>query len=261
MENEVKENTESKKEQVLNTNQITTSPKTPFLTMPMAIVLAGLLIGGGLYFSSIQKAKIAANAQNNQGGQQQGDLESINKVTKDDHIRGNLNAAVTIVTYSDAECPFCKVFHNTMSQIMAEHEAKGDVAWVYRHFPIDSLHPNARKEAESMECANEQGGNDAFWKYTDKLYEITPSNNRLDLKELPKIAAMVGLDVAKFNECLVSGKYLEHIARDEANAKETGGQGTPWSVVIGKNGKKYPLSGAQSVSSVNQLINLAANSK
>ncbi len=261
MENEVKENTENKKEQVLNTNQTTISPKTPFFTMPMAIVLAGLLISGGLYFSSIQKAKIAANVQNNQAGGQQGNLESINKVTKDDHIRGSKDAEVIIVEYSDTGCYYCKKFHNTMKQIMAEHEAKGDVAWVYRHFPIDSLHPTARHEAEALECANEQGGNEVFWKYTDKLYEITNSNNTLEASELSNIAAIIGLDVNAFNICLASGKYLKKIAEDEANAKETGGRGTPWSIVVAKSGKKYPLSGAMSVDAVNQLINLAANSK
>jgi protein-disulfide isomerase len=105
----------------------------------------------------------------------------IRPVTEADHILGNPNAKIIIVEYSDLECPFCKQFHNTMHQIISNNP---DVAWVYRHYPIPQLHPKAFHEAEATECAWEQGGNDAFWKYTDTIYKITPSNNGLDEKEL-----------------------------------------------------------------------------
>ena len=94
-----------------------------------------------------------------------------------DHIWGNPNAKIIIVEYSDLECPFCKVFHQTLHQVV---EKNAEVAWVYRHYPILGLHPKAFREAEATECAFEQGGNDMFWKYTDKLFEVTPSNNGLD---------------------------------------------------------------------------------
>ncbi|MEK7118005.1 MAG: thioredoxin domain-containing protein [Patescibacteria group bacterium] len=111
----------------------------------------------------------------------------------EDHVLGNTNADVLMVEYSDPECPFCKRFHETMHQVVDHYGKNGNVAWVYRHYPIDQLHSKARKEAEAMECASEQGGNDAFWKYADKLFEVTPSNNGLDAAQLPVIAAMVGL--------------------------------------------------------------------
>jgi protein-disulfide isomerase len=135
------------------------------------------------------------------------------------------------------------------------------VAWVYRNFPLDQLHPKARKEAEALECANELGGNDKFWEYTDRLYEITPANNGLEESELPKIAQYVGLDVQKFNSCLSSGKYAKKVEDDVKNATETGGNGTPWSIVITKDGKKYPLSGAQPYASVKQMIEGILNQK
>jgi protein-disulfide isomerase len=103
-------------------------------------------------------------------------------VSPDDHIVGNINAKIIIVEYSDLECPFCKVFHNTMHQVVEANN--GDVAWVYRHFPIPQLHPKAFRQAEATECAWEQGGNEAFWKYTDRIFEITPSNNGLLEEEL-----------------------------------------------------------------------------
>lgn len=101
----------------------------------------------------------------------------INPVTLDDHIIGDINAKIIIVEYSDFECPFCKVFHKTMHEVIKN--SGGEVAWVYRHFPIPGLHPKAFHEAEATECAWEQKGNDGFWKYADKIFDITPSNNGL----------------------------------------------------------------------------------
>lgn len=107
-----------------------------------------------------------------------GESSNVRKVDDSDHLRGDPKASVKVVEFSDLECPFCKRFHLTMQQLMEGYSGK--VAWVYRHFPLDSLHPKARKEAEASECAAELGGNDGFWAYIDKLFEITPSNNGLD---------------------------------------------------------------------------------
>ena len=106
----------------------------------------------------------------------------IRPVSSEDHILGNKNAKIVIVEYSDLECPFCKVFHNTMHQVV--EKSNGDVAWVYRHYPIPQLHKKAFHEAEATECAWEQKGNDGFWKYMDKLFEITTSNDGLDESRL-----------------------------------------------------------------------------
>ena len=173
-----------------------------------------------------------------------------------DHIRGNANAPVTLVEYSDFECPFCKRFHPTVKRLV--EESKGSVRWVYRHFPLDELHSKARKEAAASECAAEMGGNDAFWKFADRFYELTPSNNRTDIDTvLPQIAGELGLDKAKFASCIASGKYDPRIAEDLQDAAATGGRGTPWSIVISKSGKAYPLSGAQPYAVVKQLLDLA----
>ncbi len=248
-----------------HTENETKMPETPApaqtnaLTMPIAVVIAGVLIAGAVIYSGGKTGSSnTAVAPQQPVAQQTGDLEQMKPISKDDHIRGNPDALVKIVEYSDTECPFCKRFHETMKQVMDEYGKDGKVAWVYRHFPLDQLHSKARKEAVALECANEQGGNDKFWSYADRLYEITPANNGLDPAELPKIAQYVGLDIAKFNTCLGSTKYDKHIEDDVQNAVATGGNGTPWSIVVGKNGKKYPLSGAQPLSAVKQLIDLAS---
>lgn len=245
------------------TPETQTPAQSTTLTIPIAIVIAGVLIAGAVYLGTSKGAPTTAvnNQQPQQAPQQTGDLEAMKAISGSDHIRGNPDAPVKIVEYSDTECPFCKRFHTTMQEVMNEYGKDGKVAWVYRHFPLDQLHSKARKEAVALECANEQGGNDKFWSYADRLYEITPANNGLDPAELPKIAQYVGLDVAKFNTCLGSTKYDQHIEDEVQNATATGGNGTPWSIVVGKNGKKYPLSGAQPLASVKQLIEIALQGK
>lgn len=249
-----------------NTNSINV------LSVPAAIIVAGVLIAGAVLYSSGGR-NTALAPSNTQGGavvQVQPSpvppsaggsaaMESVKPVSSSDHIRGNPNALVKVVEFSDTECPFCKRFHATMRQAVEEYEGK--IAWVYRHFPLDSLHSKARKEAEATECANELGGNEKFWAYLDRLFEVTPSNDGLDPVELPKIAQYVGLDKAKFEQCLSSGKYAAHVAEDLADATATGGQGTPWSIVIAANGKKFAVSGAQPYATVKATLDAALSEK
>ena len=184
--------------------------------------------------------------------------QSVKPVAAEDHVRGDPAAPVKVIEFSDFECPFCKGFHATMKQVMGDYEKDGKVAWVYRHFPIDELHPRARKEAQAAECANELGGNKAFWDYADKLFEVTPSNNRLDPAQLPQIAEAVGLDKAKFDSCLDgSAKFAAHIEANIQDATASGGQGTPYSVVITPNGKVVPINGAQPYEEVKAVIDTA----
>lgn len=239
--------------------------RTQALSVPLAIVIAGGLIAGAVFFGlkdNTVSAPTAVVPQAQQAVEQDAGeaLENMKLVTSDDHIRGNPDAPIKIVEYSDTECPFCKRFHETMKQVMDEYGDTGKVAWVYRHFPLDQLHSKARKEAEALECAGAQGGNDAFWKYADRVYEITPSNDRLDPAELPKIAQYIGIDVPKFNECLSSGTYSEHVANDLEDAVATGGRGTPWSIFVAPDGTKFPINGAQPYEAVKQLIENALKS-
>ncbi len=157
-----------------------------------------------------------------------------------DHIRGNPKAKVSVIEYSDFECPFCKRHHPTMQQIV---ETYGDkVNWVYRHFPLESLHSQAKKEAEASECAGEQG---KFWEFTDTIFEVTPSNNGLDLTKLAEYAKESGVkDLAKFNDCVDKEKYKSVVEEDLADATAAGGNGTPYNLIVDAQGKATPISGA-----------------
>lgn len=237
-----------------------------------SIVLTGIIIAGAIIYSSNpdslarNRAKGQAavgNIEQDRGDREPGDvsavLNNINPVTSNDHIRGDINAPVKIVEFSDTECPFCKRFHETMQQVANEY--KGQVVWIYRHFPLDSLHPKARKEAEATECANELGGNEKFWTYLDKIFEVTPSNNGLDLAQLPRIAEQVGLGKQKFQQCLDSGKYAQRVQQHLDDALKSGGAGTPNTIVIAPNDKKFVISGAQPYQAVKQVIDTALNEK
>jgi protein-disulfide isomerase len=96
-------------------------------------------------------------------------LNNLKPVTAADHIRGDINAPVKIVEFSDIDCPFCKRFHSTMQEVMKTYGDSGKVAWVYRHFPLTQLHPDAANKAEASECVAELGGNDKFWAFVDGL--------------------------------------------------------------------------------------------
>jgi len=188
----------------------------------------------------------AAAAQPNSGKVA---LNPVDKKT--DWIKGDPKAKISIVEFSDTECPYCKRFHETMNQIVDEYS--GQVNWVYRHFPLISLHSKATKEAEATECAGEQKGNTGFWSYLDRLFAITPSNNQLAEGQLTEIAQYVGLDVNDFEECLASGKYTAKVQSQASQAQAAGGTGTPYSVIV--NGETLaPLSGALPLEQLKTII-------
>jgi protein-disulfide isomerase len=95
-------------------------------------------------------------------------LPELPAVNNDDYVRGPANARVTIVEYSDFDCPFCNQFHSTMNQIMAEYP--NDVRWVYRHYPLTQLHPNAENVARISECVQDVGGTEKFWEFADEYF-------------------------------------------------------------------------------------------
>jgi len=233
-------------------------------TLPISIVIAGLLIGGGIYLngkiandspSPVQKKQEVQKAKSE-------DLSGvIRPIDANDHVLGSAKARVLVVEYSDTECPYCKMFQPVMISIMQNYGKDAQVAWVYRHFPIAELHSKAPKEAEALECAAELGGNSKFWEYTNKIYEITPSDNGLDPSRLVSVAKDLGLSADKFKTCLDSGQYAARVNLDIQNAQELGAVGTPYSIVIdNKNNQYYPLEGASTYSELKNAIDMILSS-
>lgn len=240
----------------------TTSPHL----IPLSIIVAGVFVASALYFGNTNSnTQLAANTGSNQPVAQApkpaGSTDAVRPVTSEDHIKGDINAPIKIVEYSDFECPFCQRLHDTMNQVMDKYGDSGEVAWVYRQSPIEQLHPvKAQAVAVASECAAEQGGNEAFWKFTDGYFDVALMNNRTDIETvIPQLVQEIGLDQNAFQTCVESGKYDGHIQADMANGFETGGRGTPWSIMIGPDGTTYPMSGAQPLAAIEQLINIAKN--
>ncbi len=214
--------------------------------IPLAIIVAGGLVALAIYFGGSGSGQVANKVE------VKPENIEIPLLKETDHIVGSRTAELIVIEYSDTECPFCKTFHNTMKEVVRIYNGK--VSWVYRHFPIASLHSKAIKEAEATECAFEQGGNQAFWNYINKVFDTTKSNDSLDPAELPKIAAAVGLDVTAFNTCLSSGRQNKVIQDSIKEAIESGARGTPYSVIITQDGKKVLINGAEPMDMVREKI-------
>ena len=234
------------------------------LTLPIAIIIAGIIVAGAIFFSKDKERPIVTNKDN---------VPEINLVpiNNSDHILGNPNAPIKIVEYSDPSCPYCRMFHNTMRQIMNEYGATGKVAWIYRHYTLDKpdangniLHPNANREAQALECANQIGGNDKFWEYANRLYDITPSvtinsPQGLDQNQLPEIATYINIDKNKFRECLNSGKFKTLVDQQYLDGVNAGASGTPYSIMITSKGKMIPINGAYPYSNLKTIIDSLLN--
>lgn len=207
------------------------------LTIPGAIIIAAAILAIAIIYVKKPASPVAVT-----GTEQKQNVDiSLASITTSDHILGNPNAPIRIVEYSDPSCPFCKIFHPTMKQIMDTYGPSGNVAWVYRAFPLDKpdsqgriLHPNAGHESQAFECAAALGGNDAFWKFANRLYEITPSDQgqSLDQKKLPSIAKSSGLDVVAFNECLTSERFKDRVEKSYLDGLNARVSGTPTSIIV-----------------------------
>ena len=144
--------------------------------------------------------------------------------------RGSRNAKLTLVEFSDYQCPFCgRYFHETLPQIEQDYVKTGRVRYVFRNFPLEAIHKEAFKAAEAANCAGEQG---RYWEMHDRLFA---NQQALAPAELPGHASTLGLDAPRFQQCLDGAKYAAAIRQDMSEAQEAGVRGTP-SFFIGLTG-------------------------
>jgi protein-disulfide isomerase len=171
-----------------------------------------------------------------------------------DHIYGNPDAEISLIEYSDFECPYCKRFHPTAKQVV--EDSGGRVNWVYRHYPLSFHNPGAQKQAEASECANELGGNEAFWTYTDAIYARTTSNGKgFPVSQLVPLAKEIGLDETAFQTCLESGRYTARVQEDFVEGSQAGITGTPGNILLhNETGEVRVLTGAVPIATVKAAI-------
>mgnify|MGYP001562628991 CR=1 FL=1 len=239
------------------------NPKMIFVFGLVAgIALTSLMTNSGLLGNAVlaDSAGTIADAQPvAAAAKKTAPIGDVPEVTTADHILGNKDAKVTFIEYSDFECPFCKKFEPTVQQIIKEYGDK--VRVVYRHFPL-SFHPNAQKEAEATECANDLGGNTAFWEYHDAILDRTPSGGTgFALDALVPLAVKLGLDESKFQDCLDTNKYAQHVKDDMSGGSAAGISGTPGSVLIDASGDAQLISGAVPFATIKTSLDAAISAK
>lgn len=229
-------------------------PKKASISTGAAIVTAAVIIGLALIIGQGPKN----NTNTDTTGATPGAITSVPAdvatIRPNDRVRGNsVTAEVAIIEYSDSDCPFCVRFHNTMQQVLTEYDGK--VAWVYRYFPLTSLHPNAVTEAVAMECVADLAGNDAFNKYLDQVINVTLSPDPKSNEALTTFATGLGVDSKLFKDCIAGSRASDRVKADTAEAGKIGAQGTPFSIIVHlKTGKQIIVPGAYPIEDIRTHI-------
>lgn len=214
------------------------------LTIPIAIIAGGIIVAVAVYISMPKRPDASA-----------GNPALVRPIGTTDHILGNPAAPVMIVEYSDFDCEFCKDFHNTLNQIIANSGVNGKVAWVFRHFPLSEIHPNALAHARASECIAATSGNDAFWKFSNALFANQPVNPQ----SYGTLASSIGISGDAFASCYSTASMTldARIAADRQNALDIGAQGTPYSLILVTGKPPVVMAGAYSYDAVKQLVDEA----
>lgn len=185
------------------------------LYLPIAIIAAAVVIGGVMLYTNIPKSEEPNKKE----------VQKVEFNIEERHTWGNAAALVTIVEFSDFQCSYCQRFHPTVKQITTDYPDQ--VRWVYKHFPLDQIHSNARPAAEASECAAEQ---EKFWEFADGLFE---NQSLLDENLYKELAGNLGLDMEQFDDCLVSRKYKDRVEADYQEGIKIGVRGTPGNFING----------------------------
>lgn len=213
-------------------------------TIPLAIAVGGAIVALAVYVSMPKSQSTGAD-----------NPSLVRPVSASDHILGNPMAKVTIVEYSDFDCEHCKVFDETLHQIIANAGVDGNVAWVYREFPLIEIHPNAMKHAEAAECVAQVAGNDAFWKFKTELFDHQPINPT----RYGTYAKTIGISDDAFATCFAHAATTVDatILADRQNALDMGALGTPYSLILVAGKPPIVMNGGYSYEAVKQLVDEA----
>lgn len=208
-------------------------PSQNFYLIPGAIIVAGALIAGAVIYANSPKSVPPANRAAAVGNS----LPSPQDLSDDDPALGNPAAPVTIVEFSDFQCPFCRrFFQDTLSKLKDKYIKTGQAKFVYRDFPLTGIHDMAQKYAEAGECADEEG---KFWHMHDKIFEEQArmgigTIGEFGVLDVKRWAREIGLNGAKFDFCLDSGKYAAEVQKDYNDGVAAGVSGTPGTFVNGR---------------------------
>ena len=217
----------------------------------VAIVLAGFIVAGALYLSMGGPWPPFTL-----WGTRHGNPSLVRPVGSDDHILGNPAAPVMIVEYCDFNSDFCKGYSATLNELIATEGAEGQVAWVYREFPLTELYDTSLAHARAAECAAQVGGNDTFWRFADLLYQNQP----VKPSEYGALSEKAGLTGKGFATCYAdaANQVDARITADRANALDVGASGAPYSLLLTRTsaGWRTPvvLDGAYTYDALKEVV-------
>ncbi len=216
------------------------------LTIPVAIVVGGLILAAAVYLSLAKPVLPSSNT---------GDPSLVQPISATDHILGNPTAKVVIVEYADFDCDYCKGFNDTLHQIIATEGARGQVAWVFREFPLTEIHPNALSHARAAECVAAIADTATFWKFADTLYAHHP----IDPGSYGTLAASVGISGDTFATCYSTASTTldAHIQANRQNALDIGASGAPFSLILVRGKAPVVVDGAYPYDDLKFLIDQA----
>lgn len=200
------------------------------IRIPIALVVAAIVLSGALLFSYFKNNKGKDTAKNEKEM-----LLGINTLLEGDHFLGNPKADIILIEYSDYDCRFCAGYFSNMSKVVEELGKSGKLLWIHRHLPFTQIHPYSKDKAIFAECAGAVGGEEKFWEASKKLYEATISDKNLTSNDL---RILTGLDEQKFNACVTSDAPREKVEREYNEAYNAGIRGTPFTVII-KGNERY----------------------
>jgi len=231
-----------------------TSKLSSILSAPVAILIAGVMISGAVLYAG--GGGVSRSGGQAALGSQPDDVavapgEPVDVSADDDPALGDPNAKVTVIEFSDFQCPFCRVlWKDTMPQLKSEYIDTGKIRFVYRDYPLP-FHDGAVSYAQAAQCAGDQN---KFWEYHDKIFAEQDKGGQgtipfVGVPALKAWARDLGLNGTSFDQCLDSGKYKAEVEKDVADGTAAGVSGTPSTFVNGRI-----LVGAQPFETFKKLI-------
>lgn len=214
----------------------------------IGILLIGMIVGyvlGRFEFEPIDQSVIKKSTEKTTQVEQQEETPTVQEINTDnDPFVGDENAPITIVEFSDYQCPFCYRFYSSIfPDLKKDFIDTGKVKYVFRDYPLN-IHPAALSAHLAAECANDQG---KYWEMHNYLFDNQSDWSKAeDLNgTLVGYAGTLGLNASTFSECLTSGKYKDEINSDKSEGKQYGVQGTPTLFINGKILRGLPQSYVQ----------------
>ncbi len=215
------------------------------IVIPMVILLGGALVAFAVYTTTVSNTRNTSPIT--------GNISFVRPVSVQDHILGDPNAPVKLIEYSDFDCHYCGVFQHTLQRIMHDYGPTGEVAWVFREFPLVKTHPNSLATARAAECVAKTAGNNAFWKFANLMFINQPVNPI----NFGQYATQAGANPTAVATCIMNGSVNARVASDIANALKIGARGTPYTVILEDGATPVIVNAAYPYAYIKQEINTA----